>query len=61
MVLLDDPEAEHGYKLQILAAQAFGCFSKMASKFGLTPVDRANLKAPQKTEDDLDKFLDETA
>lgn len=35
-----------GYKGQILAGHAWNQFQTIASKFGLTPADRAKIKAP---------------
>jgi hypothetical protein len=39
-------ESPGGYKEQILAGHAWNQFQTIASKFGLTPADRAKIKAP---------------
>lgn len=61
MDLMTDPSAESGYKLQVLAGQAWNNFYRMAGQFGITPADRAKLKMPKNDKDDLDEFLNGTA
>lgn len=56
-------ETPGGYKEQILAGHAWNQFQTIASKFGLTPADRAKIKAPegQKEDDPLVEMLKQRA